>query len=96
MSDKSCLITDTGARREVKKVFVSYRRLKTQKHSVSIGLFILVLLFMNILIGNLLKQFFCIQNCKMCLRKEILYQYFVVFCPVWESFFPDNTLYVIA
>ena len=33
--------------------FLSYRRLKTPKHSINIGLSFLVFLFMNILIGNL-------------------------------------------
>ena len=37
MSDKNCFTTDTVGRREVKK-FVSYGRLKTQKHLVSTGL----------------------------------------------------------
>ena len=70
-----------------KKFFISYRRLKTQKHSVSIGLSAVVFLFMRILIDNLLKQ---------CLSKNILYKYFVVFCPVCDSFSSENVLYVIA
>ena len=37
MSDESCFTTDTVTRGEVKKV-ISYRHLKTQKHSVRIGL----------------------------------------------------------
>ena len=51
---------------------------------------------MNFLIDNLLKQFFYIQNRKMCLNKKILYQYFVVFCPPWDSFSSENIFYVIA
>ena len=36
MSDKICFTTGTVVRREVKKNYISYRRLKTRKHSVSI------------------------------------------------------------
>ena len=32
-------------------------------------------------------QFFHIQNCKMRFNKKILYQYFAVFLPTWDSFF---------
>ena len=31
----------------------------------------------------------------MCYSKKNLYQYFVVFYPVWDSFFSENLLYVI-
>ena len=41
---------------EVKKSFISYRRLKTQKHSVSIPFPVLIFVFMNILIDNLILQ----------------------------------------
>ena len=51
---------------------------------------------MNVLIDNLLKQFFYIQNRKMCLSKKILYQYFVVFCPADDRFSSENILYVVA
>ena len=53
---------------------------------------------MNILIlnDNLLKQFFYIQNRKICLSKKILYQYFVAFCHAWGSFSSEDILYVIA
>ena len=44
----------------------------------------------------LIDLFFYIQNRKMCLSKKILYQYFVVFCPAWDSFFSENILYVIT
>ena len=63
------------------KDFFSYWRLKTQQA------FFLV---------NLMKQFFYIQNRKMCLSKKILYQYFVVFCPAIDSFSFENILYVTA
>ena len=45
---------------------------------------------MNILIDILLKQFFCIQNRKMCLSKKVFYQYFVAFYPAWDSFSSEN------
>ena len=51
---------------------------------------------MNFLIDDLLKQFFYIQNRKTGLNKKILSQYFVVFCPAWESFSFENIYYVIA
>ena len=51
---------------------------------------------MNFLIDNLLKQFFFIQNGKMCLSKKILYQYFVAFCLAWDNFSSENIFYVIA
>ena len=62
-SNKNYFTTDTVVWYEVKKK--SYRRLTD--------------VFMNILIDDLLIQFFCIQNRKMCLSKKILYQYFAVF-----------------
>ena len=31
----------------------------------------------------------------MCLSKKILYQYFIAFCPAWNSFSSKNILYVI-
>ena len=63
---------------KLKKKFISYRRLKTLKHLVGIGAFpALIFLFMNILIENLLMQFFYIQICKMCFSKNILYQYLI-------------------
>ena len=51
---------------------------------------------MNILIDNLLYQFFYIQNRKMCLSKQILYQHFALFCPARDSFSSENILYVAA
>ena len=38
MSDKSCFTTDTVIQFEVKKLFISYQRRKSQKHLVRIGL----------------------------------------------------------
>ena len=32
----------------------------------------------------------------MCLSKKIFYQYFVGFCPAWDSFSSNNILYVIT
>ena len=40
-------------------------------------------------------QFFYIQNLKMHLSIKILYQYFIVFCPAWDSFSSENILYDI-
>ena len=52
---------------------------------------------MNILIDNLLMQFFHVPNCTMRLSKKISYQYFVVvFCPALDSFLSENILYFIA
>ena len=51
---------------------------------------------MKVLVNNLLEQFFYIKNRKMCLSKEILYQYFVVFWPARHRFASENILYVIA
>ena len=48
---------------------------------------------MNILIDSVLIY---IKSRKMCLSKKILYQYFVIFCPVWESFSSQNILYAIT
>ena len=38
MSDESCFTTDRVARREGKDLFISCGRLKTEKHSVRVGL----------------------------------------------------------
>ena len=58
---------------KLKKFFISYRRLKTQKHLVSIGYFCCGLIFMNIFLDKSLKQFFDIENYNMYLSKNILY-----------------------
>ena len=70
--------TDLIVRHEVKKNFMSNCRLKTQKPSVSTGLYCFGF-FMNILIDNLLMQFIHVPNRTMRLSKKILYQYVVVF-----------------
>ena len=49
---------------------------------------------MNMLIDNLLVNFFYIQNGK-CFSKKILYQYFIVFCPAWDNFSSENIWYDI-
>ena len=41
-------------------------------------------------------QFLNIQNRKMCLSKNILYQYFFVFCPALDTFSSENILYVVT
>ena len=38
-------------------------------------------------------EFFYIQNRKMCFSKKFLNQYFVVFCPAWDSFSSEKTLW---
>ena len=50
-----------------KKIFLSYQSLKIHKHSINIGL------SCSDFSLNLLKQFFYIQNHKMCSSKKILY-----------------------
>ena len=66
MSDKNCLTTDTVARREVKKVFyISYRRLKIQKHSVSIGISCPGFFYKHFQ-RHFTYAVFYIQNRKMC------------------------------
>ena len=60
------------------KKIVSYRCLKTNKHSVSVSLSSSDFSW-NILIDNLLTQFIYIQNRKICSSKKILYQYYRVF-----------------
>ena len=88
ISDKCYFITSTVVRREVKK---NYRRLKTQKHLLNMGLY---RFFMKISINNLLMQFFHIMNCTMWLNKMILYQYLVVAFLLRTSS-PMKTLYVL-
>ena len=51
MFDESCFTTDTIVQREIKE-FISYRRLKTQKHSVRKGLSRSWFFFMNIALDN--------------------------------------------
>ena len=98
MSDERYFIADTIVRREVKKVVY---KLPTSQNSEAFSkhrpfLLFSVFLFMNFSVDDLLKQFFYIQNRNMCLNKEILYQYFVDFCPAWDSSFSEHILYVIA
>ena len=67
--------TSDNARQKIRKLKknISYQYTKTHKHSVSIGFIYCFGFFMNILIANLLMQFFNITNCTMCLSKTILY-----------------------
>ena len=83
---RNLLHTDTVVWREVKKkiIIISYRRLKTHKHLVS--LFCCDFSFYEHSIGNLLMQLF-IFNAVMCLSKNILYQYFVPFAPSLKTFY---------
>ena len=71
---------------------ISYQRLKTQKHSVSIGLYCFGV-FMKILIDNLLMQFFHIPNRTMCLSKKVLYQLFAVFFALLGTASPMKTFF---
>ena len=88
MSDKCYFITSTVVLRKVKK---NYRRLKTQKHLLNMGLY---RFFMKISINNLLMQFFHIINCMMWSSKMILYQYLVVAFLLRTSS-PMKTLYML-
>ena len=91
MSDKSCFITDAFVRRKVKQTNV----LKLRETFGKYRPFVLVFLFMNMLIDSLFMQLFYIQNRQMYLSEKILYHYFVVFCPAWDSFPSESILYVI-
>ena len=76
MCDKGCFTMDKVVRREVKKNYnlpMSYKSEAISKHRP-----LLLCFFMNILIDNLLMQFFHIPNRTMCLSKKILYQYFTL------------------
>ena len=96
MSDESCFITDTAVRHGVKNVFISDQRLKTQKHSVSAGVFCSGFPFYEHFNRQFSEAFLYIQNRKMCLSKKISYQYFVVFYLARDRFSTENILYVIA
>ena len=85
MSNEICFTTDAVVRLEVKnEITESCRRLETQafgKHRLFRLSF-----FMNILIDNLLTQFFFyFQNCKISLSKKIFHQHFVGFLPYFEQ-----------
>ena len=96
MSDESCFITDTAVRHGVKNVFISDQRLKTQKHSVSAGVFCSGFPFYEHFNRQFSEASLYIQNRKMCLSKKISYQYFVVFYLARDRFSTENILYVIA
>ena len=51
---------------------------------------------MNILLHNLLIEFFYIQNRQVGLSRKILYQHFVASCPTGDSFSSENIFYVIS
>ena len=51
---------------------------------------------MNILIDNLLMQFFHVANRTMYFSKKILYNTLFFFCPASDSFSSENILYVIT
>ena len=87
MSDESCFTTETVVRREVEKKKISFQCLKTQKHSVSIGL-CTVFSFNEHFHKQLINAvFLCVQNRKICFSKNILYQQlFVASLPCLEQF----------
>ena len=93
MSDESCFRTDRTVRRQF---FISYQRLKTRKHLVSICFYRSGFSFYEHFNMQITEAFFYIQNRNMCLSKNHLYQHFVVFCPAWDSFTSENILYVIV
>ena len=76
MCDEGCFTMDKVVRREVKKNYNLPTSLKSE--AISKRRPLLLCFFMNILIDNLLTQFFHIPNRKMCLSKKILYQYFTL------------------
>ena len=51
---------------------------------------------MNIVIDNLLKHFFYMENHNVCLSKKILYQDIGDFCPAWDSLSSENILHLIT
>ena len=61
MFDESCFTTDTIVQREIKE-FISYRRLKTQKHSVRKGLSRSWFSFYEHCIRQFTLQFFIFQT----------------------------------
>ena len=64
----------------LKKYFISYRRLKTQKYSVSIRFPCSGFSFCEHFNRKLTYAFFFyIPNRKMCFSEKILHQYFVLF-----------------
>ena len=77
MSNKSCITMDAVVWLEVKKI-ISYRCLETNKHWVSVSLSCSDFSW-NILINNLVAQFFYSQNRRICLSRKILCQYYRVF-----------------
>ena len=81
MSNKSCITMDTVVRLEVKKI-ISCWCLEINKHWVSISLSCSDFSW-NILINNLIAQFFYIQNRKIRLSRKILCQYYRVFLIVF-------------
>ena len=90
MFDESYFTTNTVVR--VKLIFfITYRRLKTQKHSVSIGLSGSGFSFYEHFNRQLTYAVFLYSNRKMCLSKKILYQYFVVFFALLGTTSPLRT-----
>ena len=93
MYNESCFTMDTFVRHEVKILFISFQGLILRSIWQPQAFPALVFLFMNILIDNLLMQFFCIQNRKMYLSTKILYQYIFVFgTTAWDNFSSEITL----
>ena len=80
---------------KLKKLFESYRRLKTRKYSVSIDRSCSGFSFYMHFKRQFTYTVFYILNRRMCLSKTILHQYFVVFCPFWDSFSSENILNAI-
>ena len=75
---------------KLKKMFISYRHLKIHKLLVIICLSCPAFSFYEHFNRQLTYAVFYIQNRNISLNKKILYQYFVVFCPVWDSFSSEN------
>ena len=75
---------------KLKKMFISYWHLKIHKLLVIICLSCPAFSFYEHFNRQLTYAVFYIQNRNISLNKKILYRYFVVFCPVWDSFSSEN------
>ena len=83
MPDKSCFRTDEVVRREIKEKIISYWRLKTRKHSISVGLSCSGFSFYEHV--NRHMQIFLYSF--RCVSIEIFYtNTLLFFCLDWDSF----------
>ena len=94
MSNKSCFMTDKAVRREVQRVFVSYQRFKTHRHSVNIGLFYSGFSFYEQFNRQFIEAVFLLFKTVRCVWVKRFYANTLLFFVLLGTVSPLKTFYI--